>query len=448
MPRNIPSYSWEFHYPETPKWDLPIPAYSPDFFKQKAESIQETEIQKCDILRDSLKNGILISSEQEFQAWTNILSKNAIINLSQNDFSQINQWFGFVMQMNNHQEWVNIFPIESIMWLNPKGPFGKWGNISDNWIFTTSLNRDTTYTITENTISSIQEDAIVCETPKIEVPQIITSGWQWNWEEKSEKKKIDISNINEKKEKLEKWVNIQNETHYNQVKDFIESNYDIKLCNYNDIDLNQAAIRHPVTNVAFILKVDNINNQVVLYPAIIRDYSSHFWFIKEWIFIADMPLFWWDRINAAHNISFHQVERTEYASLEENQPTWDDIIKEQSSWITTEILKPEKNQTSEQIDSTLEQISIPENIEYTVVNWDKLWDIIQKYYNITDKRDTANIINKVVDFNLKHNPPSPDLEKQIIQDGIKWDKIHIWQKILLPENITWRTKTFTLIQSK
>ena len=205
MSRNIPSYSWEFHYPETPKWDLPIPAYSPDFFKQKAESIQETEIQKCGILRDSLKNGILISSEQEFQAWTNILNKNAIINLSQNDFSQINQWFGFVMQMNNHQEWVNIFPIESIMWLNPKGPFGKWGNISDNWIFTTSLNRDTTYTITENTISSIQEDAIVCETPKIEVPHIIHSPLDPNYIDPVNNQEEEKKNPENKEYTIKKW---------------------------------------------------------------------------------------------------------------------------------------------------------------------------------------------------------------------------------------------------
>jgi hypothetical protein len=93
----------------------------------------------------------------------------------------------------------------------------------------------------------------------------------------------------------------------------------------------------------------------------------------------------------------------------------------------------------------------PENItedqEYIVKNWDTLWQIVKMHYWLTSNRDIANCVNKLVKYNIENNN-AWKLAEDNTPDGIFWDKIYVWQKILLAKELVFRNQKFHLKSKK
>lgn len=85
------------------------------------------------------------------------------------------------------------------------------------------------------------------------------------------------------------------------------------------------------------------------------------------------------------------------------------------------------------------ELNKPES--YTVESWDTLWKIVKEKYGLTSNRDIANCINKLVKYNVD-NEDKRDIEDDNTPDGIFWDKIYVWQKILLANELIFRKQIF------
>lgn len=84
-------------------------------------------------------------------------------------------------------------------------------------------------------------------------------------------------------------------------------------------------------------------------------------------------------------------------------------------------------------------------IIYEVKEWDTLWDVIKTEFGITDSSEIANQIIQITKINTFNNTLKKDSLsvidwKTLIQkDGIPWDLIIPWEKLILKTTRKWLT---------
>lgn len=87
-------------------------------------------------LNDSLKKWINIINETQYKRWVKLLKEHNIIDLSNTSFSDISKdWLSFAIKRINDDEYITVFSTYSLLWMNPNGPFSKWGIVHDGWKF-------------------------------------------------------------------------------------------------------------------------------------------------------------------------------------------------------------------------------------------------------------------------------------------------------------------------
>ncbi len=81
--------------------------------------------------------------------------------------------------------------------------------------------------------------------------------------------------------------------------------------------------------------------------------------------------------------------------------------------------------------------NIPKEIIHTVWKGETLWKIVKKHYWLENKTEIAKMVNFVVDSQIDSKMAKrlwKDEDPKNFRDGIKWDKIWVWDKIkLLPK---------------
>lgn len=107
-----------------------------NYQQEKNNIVSQTKETKCFLIENSLKNGILIKNEWEYNTWKKILQKNNIFDLSKISFIEFNQWKSFVIQKEIDSQILSFFPehednkdLDSSLW------WGKWGEIKNWWNF-------------------------------------------------------------------------------------------------------------------------------------------------------------------------------------------------------------------------------------------------------------------------------------------------------------------------
>lgn len=75
-----------------------------------------------------------------------------------------------------------------------------------------------------------------------------------------------------------------------------------------------------------------------------------------------------------------------------------------------------------------------------------MWHIVKREYWVTNNTEIANLINKIVKYNLD-NWYSATLWKDTTTppDNILWDLIYAWDKLLLPAEVVIKWKSFNRI---
>lgn len=236
---------------------------------------------------------------------------------------------------------------------------------------------------------------------------------------------------------LEKWFNVTDEESFNSLKKLLKSFNIADLSNYNEIQ-KLTSDKLTRNNVKFTLTFDKNSKKIYVYPPIIWYFSIPLgsienWIFKKWTHFTKFD-FWYNNvskiaindINDLKNELEKPVKNTTNKKEEIIIPSTKPVIK------TSVIPKIDKKE------------KVNSEIEYKVVRWDSLWNIVKKHYNLTDNTDIANCINKLVKYNVEKWNPNKLLQ-DVTKDKILWDKIYAKKDILLlaPE-LKFRKQVFSL----
>lgn len=118
--------------------------------EQSTEKVQEKSSNTKELLketlRDSLSKWIDIKDKEEYDKYVTLLKDNNIIDLSNASFSDISKdWLSFAIKRINNDAHITIFSTYTLLWMNPNGPFSKWGIVSNGWKFEKLLDTWITY---------------------------------------------------------------------------------------------------------------------------------------------------------------------------------------------------------------------------------------------------------------------------------------------------------------
>lgn len=155
--------------------------------------------------------------------------------------------------------------------------------------------------------------------------------------------------------------------------------------------------------------------------------------ISEKVNTAPKEIELWDVQKEVTEKPWEGKEDNEYKDL---QPDQGNIVK--SKWTNWSEFSNNKGLQQKEMEV------IERELIYEVQKWDNLWNIAKKYCNLPSNRDIANVVNKIVKYNID-NDNAYKLCIDIEKDGIKWDRIYPWQNIILPPEIIFRKQIFQRI---
>lgn len=282
------------------------------------------------------------------------------------------------------------------------------------------------------------------------------------------------------------WFNIEDKQIYDSLKKLLEKYNIISLCWYQEI-IDAYKIWERTDKYQFSLSYNKDDNMVYVYPASNAWFSSQCWYIQWWKYyesinifnidlssnnLSQLPINNCSEASIVENIDNDQINsqtaewNQENDQLRENQQKLLEQVKQNSleiqdlknqldkynfdhSWLTCDArdnigewtqIDQNNQDTQREIESTVDKF-------YTVKSWDTLWEIVKTHYRLKSNRDIANCVNKLVKYNID-NKNAWKLAEDNTPDGIFWDKIYVWQKIILANALTFRTQKFTLINTE
>lgn len=238
---------------------------------------------------------------------------------------------------------------------------------------------------------------------------------------------------------LELWFNVMDENSYESLKKLAKKILDFDMCDYAEI--TSRGLKEYWREEwwekyhEFSMTLDSDNKRINLHPYHEWPSASSFWYIKDWKFIKDYQFLEFDK--ASNNTSeisqelLNLLEEVDQWAGLENPPEevvdqGEDILEDNTGLIE----EPVVVEDVEKVD-----------IEYDVKKWDTLWSLAKEYYSLTSNRDIANVVNKIVKYNLENGWKS-SLSFDKTNDGIKWDRIYVGDKIKLPPTLQFREQVF------
>ena len=275
---------------------------------------------------------------------------------------------------------------------------------------------------------------------------------------------------NEVNEMLKKWYNIYSENQYNQLELLLYSMDIVELCPFNTfwnfIDFDEYIdLQHK-----FSIKLTDWLFR--LFP------GTNLWFIDpiQWGYISggefhkELNFSYSDNIADNNQFQVNLERKSEKNCLLLKSQNEDlkniniqllqekDLISQENQELIAQVKElknitqsvdwwdNKKNKNPAKVEKT--EDNKPENKEYIVQKWDTLWDLVKTHYSLTSNRDIANCVNKLVKYNIENNTDNRNIAEDNTPDWIFWDKIYVWQKILLAWELKFRDQVFSLKKEK
>lgn len=97
--------------------------------------------------------------------------------------------------------------------------------------------------------------------------------------------------------------------------------------------------------------------------------------------------------------------------------------------------KPTEEVKTEDVKTTIEKNDAEKCEIHEVKKWETLWKIVKEYYSLTKNSEITKMVNMVVDSQESSTMAKrlwKDTKPENLKDGIKWDNLWVWDKIVLP----------------